>query len=133
MNIIGTSWKHYMTIILSPDSINSGQYYAVKKEDILGLVYIYASKCQNSGFPLTKALQKTFCEISLFSQHYFNHCDHCYHYHCQYHHHYHHHSRYYHFDRCYHYNCDCYHYNDYHRYYHYYHNYHYYHCYHFYH
>ena len=64
---------------------------------------------KNSGFSLINVLQKTFSEISLLSDHYFNHYDHSYHYH------YHHHGHYYHYRHSYHYHHRCYHYNDYHQ------------------
>ena len=62
-----------MTIILQSANINPGQYSAVKKK-ILGFAYING---KNFGFSLIKLSQKAFSEISLFSDHYFNHFDHC--------------------------------------------------------
>ena len=117
-----------MTIILSPDNMSPGQHSAVNKKNIIGFVYING---KNFGFSLIKLFQKTFSEISLFSDHYFNYFDHCYHYHYQCHdyHHYHYHSHY-HYGHGYHYYHHCYHYNDYHQFYHHYHDYH---CQHYYH
>ena len=73
----------------------------MNKKDILGFVYVNA---KNSGFSLIKVFQKTFSEISLFSDHDFNHLDHGhhYHYHCRDYHHYHHHGDY-HYGHSYHY------------------------------
>ena len=64
---------------------------------------------QKLWFFTDKVFQKTFSEISLFSDHDFNHLDHGhhYHYHCRDYHHYHHHGDY-HYGHSYHYYHHCY-------------------------
>ena len=129
----GTLYKYYITIILKPGNINPGHYSAVKKNIYMWPVYIYTSKCEKLWCSTNKCSSKTICEISLFSNNYFNHYDHCYHYHyhCHDYHHYHHHGHYYYNGHFYHYDHCCYHYNEYHQYYHHYQDYHYQHYYHY--
>ena len=100
-----------MTVISSPDNINRGQCFAVNKKDILGFVYVNA---KNLGFSIIKVFQRTFSQISLFSDHYFNHFNNCYHYHYQCHD----------FHHSYHYYNHSYRYNDYPQFYHHCHDYH---------
>ena len=96
---------------------------------MLRLVHIYTSKYQKHWFFANKVLQNIFSETSLFSDRYFNHYHHCYHYHYQDYHHCHHQNHYYYF-HCYHSHQYYYHDNDYHQYHHHYQDYHYQHCYH---